>query len=61
MPPTQLTVQLTLVVTYDMNGVTVEHIHSLLEHSVRNAIGNGMLTSSTSAEVDTWSMTIDSK
>lgn len=46
------TLLLDLRVTYSLNGESIETMRSNLEHMVRHAIGNGLLTGSTDAEVD---------
>lgn len=49
-------VRLTIDVAYDLSDETAEEMRAFLEHSVRWAIGNGMLSGDTSAEVDEYSV-----
>ncbi len=54
-----LKVQLTLSVAYRPNGLTAENLKSFLEAGIRNAIGNGLLTADTVAEVETYNMAVE--
>lgn len=49
---------LTLRVVYDPNGMTAAELKALLDDHTRRAIGNGMLSGDTPAEVDEYSMQI---
>lgn len=54
----QVTMRLVLDVTYTPNGVDVASLQSMLESMCTRAIGNGMLTGHTEAEVDSYSADI---
>jgi hypothetical protein len=57
-PKETATVRLTLDVTYSLNGETPEKMASLLRNMCERAIGEGMLTGYTEAEVDEYSMDV---
>ena len=48
-------VRMILDVEYVPNGVSIEELRSRLQEMCERAIGEGMLTGGTEAEVDTWS------
>ena len=54
----QVVLTLTLRVVYDPNGMTAAELKALLDDHTRRAIGNGMLSGDTPAEVDEYSMQI---
>lgn len=61
-PPAQspsVSILLTLNITYTANGVPAKELKGNLEAMLEYAIGNGMLTGSTEAEVDSWTQSID--
>lgn len=53
------TLRLTLNVTYKPHGVPVEKLQSRLEYALSHAIGEGLLTGETAAEVDTHSFNVE--
>jgi hypothetical protein len=53
------TLVLELRVTYSLNGESIESMRSNLEHMVRRAIGEGLLTGETGAEVDSYESNIE--
>lgn len=55
-PSSQVTLRLTLDVTYRLNGETVDEMVARLQKLCEQAIGNGMLTGESEAEVDEYSM-----
>lgn len=52
----QCTIELAVTVTYSLNGESPDAMSSNLQHMVVQAIGNGMLTGSSDAEVETYSL-----
>lgn len=58
LPPETVTARLVLDVTYALNGEDAKALLARLEEMVRRAIGEGMLTGSTAAEVEEHSMTV---
>ena len=51
-------IRITLDVTYDLNGQSVEDMQSLLQKNLHASIGNGLLTGDTAVEVDEYSVEI---
>ncbi len=51
--------RLTLDVDYDAHGVPERDLRKLLEWGVQHAVGEGMLTGSTEAEVNVWKTTVE--
>lgn len=56
--PNNATLLLSIEATYSLNGEAIETMRENLEQMVKNAIGNGMLTGNTAAEVDTYKFEI---
>jgi hypothetical protein len=54
--PDQVTLTLIMRVVYDPQGMTADELESLLDTNFRHAIGNGMLTGDTPAEVEALSV-----
>lgn len=50
--------RMVLDVSYDLNGVDIAVMRSNLERMAERAIGEGMLTGNTEAEVDEYSMSV---
>lgn len=50
--------RMVLDVCYDLNGVGIEEMQSNLERMAKRAIGEGMLTGHTEAEVSEYSMSV---
>ena len=53
-----LGLELRVRVEYEPNGVDLRTLSDNLEQSVIQAVGEGLLTGDTAAEVDTWSLEI---
>lgn len=47
-----------LDVEFELDGETIEDMQSLLERNLQNAIGNGLLTGCTGAQVDGFTLTV---
>ena len=56
MPDLRLVARVTI--EYDTNGVTEKWLKEQLQFALKEAIARGALTSSTEAEVDSWSLSI---
>lgn len=54
-----LTLKLTLIVRYDLNGEDRDHLKSLLYNIPQHASGDGMMSGDGPAEVDDWSMKVE--
>jgi len=54
--PETVNARLTLDVTYLLNGEAAPELLARLERMCELAIGEGLLTGETAAEVDTWSI-----
>jgi hypothetical protein len=51
----QVTLSLTITVTYDLNGESEQSLRENLEFVAAHAAGSGLLTGEGPAEVDEWS------
>lgn len=47
--------RLTLDIEYKLKGLSPVQMRNILNHVIQTAVGNGLLTSDTNAEVETWS------
>ncbi|CAM5285191.1 hypothetical protein [Eoetvoesiella caeni] len=56
--PETVNARLTLDVTYLLNGEAAPEMLARLQHMCERAIGEGLLTGETAAEVDTWSIDV---
>jgi hypothetical protein len=54
----QVVLNVTLRVVYDPNGMTSAELANLLDANLQRAIGNGMLSGDTPAEVDKWTANV---
>lgn len=59
--PNNATLDLSLKVAYALNGEAIQTVRENLERMVRNAIGDGMLTGSTAAEVEEYKLEIHAR
>jgi len=50
----QTTLTLTLVVRYNLHGAPVQELKDNLRHMLGRAIGDGLLSNNSPAEVDAW-------
>ena len=50
-------IRVTLTVQLNANGVPLSDIVHNVEEGIRNAIGNGLITQSSDAEVESWTIT----
>ena len=50
--------ELKVHVTYSPNGVDEKTLSDILEQGLIQAVGNGLLTGDSAAEVDTWTLEI---
>lgn len=55
----KLKLKLTAVVEYDLKGTNPLEVKGNLEDIVGNALGNGLLTGNSDAEVDSWSVSVE--
>lgn len=58
MTTSSATLQLTITVTYDTNGVPVDQLKAMLEAIPSQVVGNGAFTQSTAAEVADWDFSV---
>lgn len=58
MTTSSATLQLTITVTYDTNGVSVDQLKAMLEEIPSKVSGNGAFTQNTAAEVADWDFSV---
>jgi hypothetical protein len=49
-----VTLQLSMDVTYNLNGTSIDELKGLLDYAVKHLSGNGMLSGETPATVEGW-------